>query len=164
MLVSQLAPFMVSLFSVVNSLVRMILRSPLHSLLDRNLIGITYAGRTSGRRFSLVAQYAQFGSQLLVVVGEPERKNWWRNFQEQASADVLLRGQWLTCVARIPREDSERMVPRLEAYCSKFPGSARLYGLRQGKDGKFSSEEIAEAAKDIVMVVFELPSKTAAQG
>jgi hypothetical protein len=164
MLVSQLAPSMVSLFSVVNSLVRMILRSPLHSLLDGNLIGITYTGRRSGRRFSLVTQYAQFGNQLLVIVGEPERKNWWRNFQGKSAAEVLLRGQWLTCAAQIPGEDSERMAPRLEAYCSKFPGSARLYGLRQGKDGKFSSEEMAEAAKDIVMVVFGLPSETSAQG
>jgi hypothetical protein len=49
------------------------------------------------------------------------------------------------------------MVPRLDAYCSKHPSSARVYGFKKGQDGKFKSEDIAKAAEQAVMVVFELP-------
>jgi hypothetical protein len=143
----------------MNPLVRTVLRSPFHSLLDGSLIGVSYTGRRSGRRFSLVTQYAQSGSQLIVVVGEPERKNWWRNFREQASAEVLLRGQRLPCTAQIPSKDYSTRVPELLAYCSRFPRAASLHGLKPGKDGKFSDEEVARAAEDTVMVVFELPNR-----
>ena len=152
---------MVSAFSfpnrVMNPPIRLILRSPLRFLLDGNLIALAYTGRRSGRKFSLVTMYAEFGKELLVVVAQAEKKKWWRNFHEKASADVLCKGRRFTCAAQVPRRDPAEIVPRLEAYCSRHPSSVRLFGLRREKDGKFNSEDLARAAADVVMVVFELP-------
>jgi hypothetical protein len=151
---------MVSAFSfpnhVMNPPIRLILGSPLRFLLDGNLIAITYTGRRSGRRFSLVTMYAESGKELLVVVAQPEKKKWWRNFREKASADVLFKGRRFACVAQVPERDSASIIPRLEAYCSRHPSLARSYKLRREKDGKFNSEDTARAAEDVVMVVFEL--------
>jgi hypothetical protein len=102
--------------------------------------------------------YAQFGNELIVLVGQPEKKKWWRNFHEKSFADVRFKGRRYTCAAQLLGTDPSSVVPRLEAYCSKHPSSARLYGLRKGEDGRFNSEDIARAAKQAVMVVFELPS------
>jgi deazaflavin-dependent oxidoreductase (nitroreductase family) len=140
--------------TIVNPVIRFILRSPLHSLLDKNLVSITYTGRKSGRRFSLVTQYVQFDSQLVVVAGEPGKKNWWRNFQSKTRADVLLKGQRVAYDAQTLSNDPNAMVPRLAAYCEKFPQSARLRGLQPREDGTFDNEEIAKAAKGTIMVVF----------
>jgi hypothetical protein len=152
---------MVSAFSfpnyIMNPLIRLILRSPLRFLLDGNLIAISYTGRRSGRRFSLVTMYAESGTELLVVVAQPEKKKWWRNFHEKAPADVLFKGRRFACVARVPEGDPASTISRLEAYCSRHPSLARSYKLRREKDGKFNSEDIARAAKDVVMVVFERP-------
>jgi hypothetical protein len=154
---------MVSSFSFVNGVMnpplRAILWSPLHFLLDGNLIRITYTGRRSGHRFSLVTMYARFGNELIVLVEQPEKKKWWRNFHEKAPADVRLRGQRYTCVAQLLEKDLTRIVPRLEAYWSKHPSAARLYGFRRGEGGKFNGEDIARAARQAIMVVFELPSE-----
>jgi hypothetical protein len=155
---------MVSVFSfvnrVVNPLVRFALWSPFHSLLDGSLISITYTGRRSGRRFSLVTQYAQSDNQLVVVVGEPEKKKWWRNFRERTPVKIRLRGRLIACAAQTPRNDLVGTTARLVAYCSKFPRLARLHGLGPGKDGRFGGEEMAKAATDVVMVVFELPPES----
>jgi hypothetical protein len=152
---------MVSVFSfvnrVVNPLVRVILWSPFHSLLDGSLIAIAYVGRVSGREFSLVAQYAQLESQLIVVVGDPERKKWWRNFRQRASANVRLRGRWLACVAETPKNDLPSTATKLAVYCSKFPRLALLHGLQPKEDGQFGNEAMVKAARNVVMVVFELP-------
>jgi hypothetical protein len=152
---------MVSSFSFVNGVmnppIRAILWSPLRFLLDGSLIRITYIGRKSGRRYSLVTMYARFGNELIVVVAQPKKKRWWRNFHESTPADVRLKGKRYTCVAQLLGKDVERITPRLEAYWTKHPSAARLYGYRRGEDGKFSSEDLARAAKDAVMVAFELP-------
>ena len=140
----------------MNPLIRIILRSPLHFLLDGNLIAISYTGRRSGRRFSLVTMYAEFGKELLVIVAQPEKKKWWRNFHEKASADVLFKGQRFTCVAQVPERDRAGNVPRLEAYFSRHPFSARISKVRREKDGKLNSEDVARAAESVIMVVFEL--------
>jgi len=156
---------MASGFSFVNGVmnppIRAILRTPLRFLLDGSLIALTYTGRRSGRRFSLVTMYAKFGNELIVLVAQPEKKKWWRNFHEKALVDVRFKGQRYTCAAQLLRTDPSSVVPRLEAYYSKHPSAARLYGFRKGKDGKFNSEDMAKAAEQAVMVVFELPSDEA---
>jgi hypothetical protein len=43
---------------LVNPIVRMILRSPVHRLLSGSLAVMTYTGRKSGRRHSLPVMYA----------------------------------------------------------------------------------------------------------
>jgi hypothetical protein len=153
---------MVSSFSFVNGVmnppIRAILWSPLRFLLDGSLIRITYTGRRSGHRYSLVTMYARFGNELVVVVAQPEKKKWWRNFHEKAPAEVRLKGKRYTCVAQFLGKDLTRIVPRLEAYWSKHPSAARLYGFRRGEDGKFNGEDIAKAARQAVMIAFELPS------
>jgi len=153
---------MASAFSFVNGVmnppIRAILRSPLHFLLDGNLISLTYTGRRSGRKFSLVTMYARFGNELIVFVGQPEKKKWWRNFHEKAFADVRFKGQRYACAGQLLGTDPSSVIPRLEAYCSKHSSSARLYGLRKGENGKFNSEDIAKAAGQSVIVVFDLPS------
>jgi hypothetical protein len=105
--------------------------------------------------------YAQFGNELIVLVGQHEKKKWWRNFHGKGFADVRFKGQRFTCAAQLFGTDPSKAVPRLEAYCSKHPSSARVYGFRKGDDGRFNSEDIARAAKQVVMVVFELPSGAA---
>ena len=153
---------MASGFSFVNGVmnppIRAILWSPLHFLLDGSLISLTYTGRRSGRKFSLVTMYARFGNELIVLVAQPEKKKWWRNFHEKTLADVRFKGQRYAFAAQLLRTDPSRVVPRLEAYYSKHPSAARLYGFRRGKDGKFNSEDMAKAAEQAVMVVFELTS------
>lgn len=145
--------------SVVNPAVRSILRSPLHSLLDRKLVLISYRGRRSGRGVSLVARYVQFGNQLVVIAEEPSKKKWWRNFQQPIEVEVLLRGRRLRCTAQTFSADVGRVVPRLAAYRHKFPGSMRLRGSGSTKGGTLADEEVAIAARSTVMVVFRLPSR-----
>ena len=85
------APFAVA-NRVGNPLVRMLLRSPLHSVVSGRLALITVTGRRSGREFTFPVIYEQDGDRVTITVGWPERKLWWRNLREGGRMGLRLRG------------------------------------------------------------------------
>lgn len=85
------APFAV-LNRTANPVVRAVLSSPLHPLLSRRLALITVTGRQSGRRYTFPVGYRQDGDRVIINVGQPERKHWWRNLIEPGRVDMRIRG------------------------------------------------------------------------
>jgi len=76
-----------------NRLVALLVRSPLHPLVDRRLALITYTGRVSGRSYTIPVMYEPTDSGIEIPVMWPERKRWWRNLREQADVRLHLRGR-----------------------------------------------------------------------
>jgi len=75
-----------------NAVVRAILRSPAHRLLSRRVLLLTYTGRRSGAEHTIPVQYARDPGGLLVTVGWPERKLWWRSLRAPGSRVRLVVG------------------------------------------------------------------------
>jgi hypothetical protein len=59
---------------LVNPVVRLLLRSPLHRLLSGSLVVLTYQGRKSGRWRRPPGMYAQDGQDLYIIPAQPDRK------------------------------------------------------------------------------------------
>jgi hypothetical protein len=85
------APFAV-LNRTANPVVRAVLSSPLHPLLSRRLALITVTGRQSRRRYTFPVGYRQDGDRVIIHVGQPERKHWWRNLTETGQVEMRIRG------------------------------------------------------------------------
>ena len=68
------------------------------------------AGRRSGRTFELPVGYAEDGEALLVTVGAPDRKRWWRNIAGPTPVGVVLRGRRLEGVATLTRSEASTRV------------------------------------------------------
>lgn len=75
-----------------NPLVKGLLRSPLHRLASGSLALITVTGRSSGREYTFPVGYSEKDGRVLIVVGWPERKRWWRNLLQPAPVRLRLRG------------------------------------------------------------------------
>ncbi|HEY3829048.1 MAG TPA: nitroreductase/quinone reductase family protein [Solirubrobacteraceae bacterium] len=75
-----------------NQLVRLLLASPLHSLVSGRLALITVTGRRTGREHTLPVAYKQDGARVSIPVMWPERKLWWRNLRGGAPVKLRLRG------------------------------------------------------------------------
>lgn len=114
--------------SMTNAVVSGLLQSPLHRVLSRSTDLIRYTGRRSGREFTTPTQYARNGDDLIILVGRPETKTWWRNFRDNGEIDVLVQRQWLPMTARavIGADEPETIGPLLEAYLQRFPRAARV--------------------------------------
>lgn len=52
----------------------------LGNVVRRNLVVISYVGRRSGKTFTTPVNYRQVGDEIVIGVGLPDAKNWWRNF------------------------------------------------------------------------------------
>ena len=119
-----------------NRVVIGVLRSPLHRLLSGSTAVLRWTGRRSGRSFTTPVQYAPVGDGLVILVGRPERKTWWRNFRQERDLEVLCRGEWraMTGLVVTGAAHPERLGPLLQAYVARFPRAAR--GLDEsGPDG-----------------------------
>jgi len=73
-----------------NRIVAGLLLSPFHRVLSGSVVLLRFRGRRSGGTITLPVQYACDAQQLVVLVGDAERKTWWRNFAD-SDRDVVLR-------------------------------------------------------------------------
>jgi hypothetical protein len=115
---------------VANRVVSALLGSPLHRLLSGSTDVIRYRGRRSGRTVTTPTQYVRSGSDVVILVGRPETKTWWRNFLTPGDMDVLLAGRWTTMTAEaiVGAEEPERLSPLLDVYLARFPRASASLG------------------------------------
>ena len=115
---------------VANIVVSGVLRSPLHRVLSGSTDLIRYTGRRSGREVITPTQYVRRGDDVIILVGRPGTKTWWRNFTTGGDIDVLLQRRWVAMTARavIGADDPETIMPLLDAYLARFPRAARVFG------------------------------------
>jgi F420H(2)-dependent quinone reductase len=58
-------------------------------LVSRNITILTYTGRRSGRTFSIPVGYRRDGDEVVIGVGMPDAKTWWRNFLDDGGPLAL---------------------------------------------------------------------------
>ena len=110
-----------TLQSLGNPFVRVILHSPLHGLLSGSLLLVTYTGRRSGRTFTIPVMFAEVGADLVVYVGGSREKVWWRNLRGGAPVQVRRQGRKLAGTATVVVGDPELR----ERYLARFPRAAK---------------------------------------
>jgi len=90
------------------------------------LVALEYVGRRSGATHRLVAQAALEADPdgpLVVVVGKPGAKTWWRNFRGEAQpVTVWFRGRRIAATATVLAPDERG--PAIDAYQQVFGAKA----------------------------------------
>jgi deazaflavin-dependent oxidoreductase (nitroreductase family) len=119
---------------LVNPVVRLLLRSPLHPVLSRSLVILSYQGRKTGRWRSLPCLYARDGQDLYVVPGQAGRKVWWRNLRQPTRVRLRLQGRDREGIAAAS-SDPEAVAAGLRHYLARYPKAARPLGVRLDADG-----------------------------
>ena len=74
---------------VLNPLIKVILRSPLHWPLSRWFAVLSWTGRKSGRQYSTPISYVMDGANVYVTTGD----RWWHNVERGRSVGLRLRGR-----------------------------------------------------------------------
>ena len=100
-----------------NPVLRTVLRSPFRSLLPDNWVIMTYTGRKTKKKHSLVFHVTQYKDEFVVVPGcFGELPNWWRNFRKESEVYLYYKGETIRCSARTIEHDEVDAVPRLAEY------------------------------------------------
>lgn len=76
---------------IVNGAAVFLINAPvIGPLLGRGLVVVRYVGRRSGQTFEIPVGYRRSGDGLVIGVGAPDAKNWWRNFLGDGGPITLL--------------------------------------------------------------------------
>jgi F420H(2)-dependent quinone reductase len=84
-----------------NRAVELLLRSPLHPVVSRQLALITVTGRRSGHDYTFPVGYRRTGDRVTIPVMWPARKVWWRNLQGGARVRLRLAGEQHSGLAEV---------------------------------------------------------------
>lgn len=139
------------LSNLVNPVLELILRSPFRFLLPKNWVVLTYTGRKTHKKYSLVFHVAQYKDEFIVVPGcFGELPTWWRNFRKESPVNLLYMGKSIKCFAKTIEHDETAAVPRLAEYVKHF--HANLIGIKADTTEKMFNELVIKAAKTYPIV------------
>ena len=132
-----------------NPIMRALLRSPLHSLVSRNMMLMTYIGRKSGKSYTIPMNYLTI-DQALYTISTRERV-WWRNLRAGAEVSLRLQGKDVTARAESIEEMAE-VARYMEQSFEVDPRMARYMDVRIDPDGTPNPEDIDRLAQEKVVV------------
>ena len=139
---------------LINPLVQLILKSPLHPIMSGTVLLLMYHGRKSGRNYQLPVQYVQDGKTVYILPGAPEQKTWWRNLIGGAPVQLVIRRKVITGQAELLRgqADEAAITNALGLYFRRFPASAKLHQVTANLDGSYAGEDLRRAAQAVILV------------
>jgi hypothetical protein len=137
-------------FGAANHLVRPLLRSPLHPLVSRRLMLLTYEGAKSGRTYAIPVGYCR--CEPGEVWAFSARTGWASNFRQPCTVRLLLRGQEVRAQAAVVEEPEQvaQMVEELVRH--EGPGAVRDPFLGLPRDRHPTHEEallVADRARAV---------------
>jgi deazaflavin-dependent oxidoreductase (nitroreductase family) len=136
-----------------NRIVSAILRSPLHPVMSKTTLLLTYRGRRSDQQYTLPVSYVQDGATLFLLTRR--QRVWWRNLRDRATATVRLRGRDLVVSADV-LEDETALLAALQQMIARQPLVGR--GLGVGAGTTLDTERLAVVARDLVVVRLAVPT------
>jgi deazaflavin-dependent oxidoreductase (nitroreductase family) len=136
---------------LLNPIVGALLHSPLHGVLSRETMLITFTGRKTGQRYTTPVSYVRDGDRIRVFTGF----RWWRNLRTRPDVEVLVAGATLQGTAEVVIDHPERVRPALEDFLRRVPRD-EIYFTR-GSDGEVElTQELDGAIHPIVLIEIRL--------
>ena len=127
---------------------KFVLRSPVHGMVSKSVLLITFTGRRSGKTYTTPVDYSQDGDQVTIFT----HADWWKNLRGGAPVTLRIRGRDLQGVAEPVAEDKRLVAAGLMAHLRKVPSDAKYYGVTFDDHKNPRAEEVEKAAQTAVMI------------
>ncbi|MGI9433187.1 MAG: nitroreductase/quinone reductase family protein [Myxococcota bacterium] len=134
----------------INPVMTALLKSPLHGLVSRDIMLITFTGRRSGRSYTTPVSYFREGQTVRCFTRNDTA--WWRNLRGGASVSLRVRGEEQEGHAEAISGDPKRIADALTAFLSQVPRDATYYDITLDANGAPDPEDLERAAHDVVLV------------
>ena len=133
-----------------NPIVIWLLRSPLHSLMDKSTILVTITGRKSGKKYTFPVSFIPDGDMLLMI--SQREHTWWRNLRGGAQVTLFMHGR--TLYARGETfTNTETVANKLLLFLRQFPRYRKLIHVKLDANGRPENPEVFKRfVQDIVIV------------
>ena len=132
----------------VTQAMKFILRSPVHGMVDKTVLLITFTGRKSGKTYTTPVDYSQDGDQVTIFT----HADWWKNLRNGAPVTLRLRGREVQGLAEPVAEDKGAVAAGLTEHLRKVPSDAKYYGVTFDDHRDPKAGEVEKAAQTVVMI------------
>lgn len=127
---------------VMNAVLRLVLRSPLHGLMSAKTLLLSFTGRRSGRRYATPMSYVHVGDEIVISTEAP----WWKNLIGGVPVEMRVRGEMRSGVAEAVA-DEEGAAEVLKTILRQYPEYRRFVGVTVDEDGRLDEETILGAVR-----------------
>ena len=138
----------------VNKTMAWILRSPLHGIVSKGVLLITFTGRKSGTRYTTPVSYSQQGDEISIFT----HAMWWKNVIGGAPVTLYLRGREVTGVADAVAGDKQAIAAGLAEHLRRVRSDAKYYGVTFDEAGNPNAAQVEQAVQTVVMIRVRLES------
>lgn len=140
------------LFKMINLVVVMLLKSPIHRFWSDSLVVIGFTGRKTGKTYKTPVRYVRKGD--VVQCFTSKNGGWWRNIAASGEATLLLGGNQSPFTADIVTEEPDRVRQALLDCLDLYPQDSVYHDIRMGSDGKPISEDVERELPNVVLIEF----------
>ncbi len=138
------------LFKIINPMMGLLLRSPVHFLMSGSLLLITFTGVRTGRSYSTPLRYVRDGETIRCFTSKDTR--WWRNLRGGARVWLTLQGVGEPYQASIIVDEPDRVRQLLTDYLRQHPGDAAYHEIAVSKSGELSEHDLDRAIGQAVIM------------
>ena len=101
----------------ITQTMKFVLRSPMHRMVSKTILLLTFTGCKSGKTFTTPVDYSQDGDQVYIFT----HATWWKNLIGSAPVTLRIRGQEFQGLAEPMAEDKQLIVAGLATHLRKVP-------------------------------------------
>ena len=142
-------------YTLINPLVRGLLRSPLHGLGSRNLAILSFTGRKSGRKYETPLSYVRQNETVLLL--SSRQTKWWINFKgNPASVEIEIENKRYQGKATLFTTEDAELADGVRHFISQLPRDAVVYGIKLDAQKKPIESSLKQALAQMILVKVEL--------
>lgn len=132
-----------------NPIMRGLLKSPLHFILSKNMMLMTYTGRVSGKPYTIPMSYLENGENLYTISSRD--RVWWRNLRGGSDVTLILKGKEVPARAEAI-EGHLAVAASMKAYFKAAPQLAKYMNVRIGADGEPNCKDVERLVEERIIV------------
>jgi hypothetical protein len=138
-------------FALSNALLSPLLRSPLHRMVSKTFILLSFKGRKSGKTYTFPVGYTHHDNQVEVI----SSRSWWKNLRGDASVTLWLKGEKHNGVAEVFYGD-ETVVQALLPLAQRSSQLVKLYQIELDTSDQPKHESVRRAARTTALIRIHL--------
>lgn len=132
----------------LNKAMKFILRSPVHGVVSKSIMLITFTGCKSGKMYTTPVSYSQHDGKVYVF----SHATWWKNLCGGAPVTMRIQGHEVQGIAEPEAENKKAIAAALADHLREVPSDAKYYDVTFDDYGNPRSEEVAQAVQTVVMI------------
>lgn len=140
-----------------NAIMAGLLKSPIHAVVSKNIMLISYTGRKSGIEYTTPVNYwpVNEGDEVLLLTTSKAERVWWRNFLGEQPAAVQLRGKRIEALGTVvdDRTEKERL---FRALFTQHPQIGRYFQIAVDGNHQPIADDVERTARQTILVCFVL--------